>query len=333
MNLPARLLLAALALAGFARLLPSAERRSSHAHAARTLREYLELRARGSSPAAPPLGDALMPLVTGRLGGRALDLLTPWTLAGGVDAGPSLVRDPLAGWLPIDFSLPTVAAGSDVGRSASTSMVLAHDEACDGARLAAALRARLAGVTVGAGGPLEVVAAGARGHSPYAHLGLLEHTANAPFDLVVAVWDLADDLGQCEVLRRVFGFLPPGGDIDGLVAALADHRAALAATEAWLAAHPEARATLPALVAALAYELERRVWLQGGRHVLVLLLPDTSSAPHVAQVVADLRGVLAARAVPHLVREPRDAARREDGTLAEDAELRLADEVVRWLRR
>ncbi|MEZ6018084.1 MAG: hypothetical protein R3F49_23465 [Planctomycetota bacterium] len=288
----------ALVVAGLAALLftPSPRERAARAADARTLEEYLDLRAEPPKPALPALGGALPPLVTVELGARALELVFP-----GLVDDPSLTVDDVCGPVAtatlglLEAPPERAVAGQEPPRPV---LLLVHDDSgalADVGGLAPALAAEFG---------MDVVPAGAQGQSPIGHLGLLERACRRRCGLVVSVWNLADDLAETDVWRRVMGRLQPEGAIDSLIAELGAARDASVvgaagatarardAQERWLAEHPASVPELALTLAQVAFELERRAAIHGGHAVVLLVAPEGGVTPTVTEVLAGFEAAL-----------------------------------------
>lgn len=314
---------------------PIPSERAERAARAATLHEYLGLRASRFVPVADAIGDGLPSLAVAPLSPRALELAFP-----APSRSEAVLLDPLIGPYP----RPGAAGGALPWEGGSAPLVLlAGDRGLDrgvggaegAADFAERLRAALPSLasslapelaTSTGGGDLELADGRAAGQSPLGHLGLLERCCARRVALIVSVWNLADDLAETDVLRRVHELAPPGGDVDALVRELGDPSAAEDAQERWLATHAEAREAVRRVLVTVGFELERRAWLHAGDAALVLLVPP-GAGPATREVIAGVRRGLEARGVTFLVASA-SGAERDDAALLAD----LVAEIERSAR-
>ncbi len=276
---------------------------------AATLGEFLTLRAAATAAtgAAPADGRDLARhgrtvLASFELGPRALALLYAHA--------PGVELDPIAGPQPPGL-VAALAAPRQPGEAEALLLV------CDaGVADPAALAAGLAGPL-----GLRPLAGGARGGSPLTHLGLIERAAVQRVGALVCVWDLRDDLGETDLLRRARVGLAPEGDVDALLAALAGLDRGQAAQEAWFAARPAAGDAVVAVLVASGFELARRARLFGADLAFAVRVPDAAgraAAPTLAALTDRVLAGLTARGV-HPV-----AVAGDDRELAEELQRTLA---------
>jgi hypothetical protein len=280
------------ALAAFARPF---EDRGRRAAAAATLAEYLTLRAQPTRSEVDPLRALL---AADPVTERAANLL----FAPLVD--DTLRLDDRAGILPRALDATFAAPDGPV--------VLLG---CDEAGLAPGFDAALATACA-----LPVLSGAARGQSPLGHIGLFERARRQRVAAFVSVWNLANDLGETELLRRVQTRLGPGGPIDALLASLRDPARAAAAQEAWFVERDDAAEAVIAVLAGAGFELERRARLHGAGAVVVLLgldAPDhqDKARPRTARMAEALERALRERGVRVFVLAAAEGQRDAEGRL------------------
>lgn len=288
-------------------LLSSPGERATLARNATSLHEFLELRASRHLPLPDPVGVGLPSLVTAPFGDRGLELLFAH-----LAEDPALVLDPLVG--PWHAPGPgrdddgfRIAHAAPDANAARTLLVLGDEALAAASDLPAVLVRDLPPDARGAG--WVALDASTPGHSPLTQLAVLERFPYRAFDRVVAVWDLTDDLAQTDLLRRVHELVPPGGDVDRLLAELRDRERAPGVQELWLATHAEARAEVERVLVTAGIELDRRLALHGGDAVVALLLPDGDGLARTRGLATRVASRLRDRGVPVVVADPERLAR------------------------
>jgi hypothetical protein len=308
------------ALAGWARPDGSRARRAA---VAETFGEYLALRARPASEEPDPIGPLLTPkLVFGRASSLLFDSVTDDAVRIDECVGP-VPRALDAALAAPGAQQPDSTAPSAFDRSAPLVLL-----ACDEAGLVPGLDEALADALA-----LPVLSGAARGQSPLGHIGLFERARYLRVAAVVSVWDVANDLGETELLRRLHSYCEPGGPIDELLAGLRDPARAVAAQEAWFADRDDAARGVVAVLGGVGFELERRARLHGARLVVVLLGLDAgggarAAAPRTAEMAEQIERALRQRGVRVVALAGEDGPRDTQGRLT----ARGIEQVVAGVR-